>query len=72
MNQTQSCRYLIDFSIEKSAGRRYRQRFLLDKSCRKMCTIFSAVLRQQRTSDVMTTCGLSARSAVYYEAGPHC
>jgi hypothetical protein len=35
-------------------GRRYRQCFLLDKSCRKMYTIFSAVLRQQRKSDAMT------------------
>jgi hypothetical protein len=29
----------------------------------------SAVLRQQRKSDVMTSFGLSARSAVYYKAG---
>jgi hypothetical protein len=34
-----------------------------------MYTIFSAVLHQQRKSDVMTHCGRSARSAVYYEAG---
>jgi hypothetical protein len=47
-------RYLIGFSYEKSTGRRYRQCFILDKSCRKMYTIFSAVLRQQRRSDVMT------------------
>jgi hypothetical protein len=31
--------------------------------------IFSVVLRQQRKSDVMTSFGVSARSAVYYEAG---
>jgi hypothetical protein len=43
---------------------RYKQCFLLDKSCR---TIFSAVLRQQRKSDVMTSFGYSTRSAVYYE-----
>jgi hypothetical protein len=30
-----------------------------------MYTIFSAVLRQQRKGDVMTSFGLSARSAVY-------
>jgi hypothetical protein len=30
-------------------------------------TIFSAVLRQQKKSDVMTSFGLSARSAVYEE-----
>jgi hypothetical protein len=40
----------------------------LDKSSRKMYTIFSAVLRQQRKSDVMTSFGHSARSAVYYQA----
>jgi hypothetical protein len=34
-----------------------------------MYTIVSAVLRQQKESDVMTSFGLSARSAVYYEAG---
>jgi hypothetical protein len=32
-----------------------------------MYTIFSAVLRQQRKSDVMTYFGHSARSAVYYK-----
>jgi hypothetical protein len=69
MHQTQSCRYLIGFSYEKYAGRQYRQCFLLDKSCRKMYTIFSAVLRQQRKSDVMTSFGLSARSVIYYKAG---
>jgi hypothetical protein len=35
----------------------------------KMYTIFSAVLRQQAKSDVMTCFGNSARSAVYYQAG---
>jgi hypothetical protein len=69
MHQTQSYRYLIGFSYEKAAGRRYRQCFLLDKSCRKMYTIFSAVLRQQRKSDVITSFGLTACSAVYYQAG---
>jgi hypothetical protein len=34
-----------------------------------MYTIFSAVLRQQRKSDVMTYFGHSSRSAVYYKAG---
>jgi hypothetical protein len=33
-----------------------------------MYTIVSAVLRQQRKSDVMTYFGLTARSAIYYEA----
>jgi hypothetical protein len=37
----------------------------LEKSCRKMYTIFSAVQRQQRKSDVMMYFGHSARSAVY-------
>jgi hypothetical protein len=54
MHQMQSSRYLIAFSYEKSAGRRYRQCFLLDKPCKKNYTIFSAVLRQQRKSDIMT------------------
>jgi hypothetical protein len=64
MQQTKYSRYLIDFSYEKSAGR-HRQCFLLDKSCRKMHTIFSAVLRQLRKSDVMTSIGHSARNSVY-------
>jgi hypothetical protein len=42
--------------------------FFLEKSCRKMYTIFSAVQRQQRKSDVMTSFGLTACSAVYYHA----
>jgi hypothetical protein len=40
----------------------------LEKSCRKMYTIFSAVQRQQRKSDVMTSLDLTACSAVYYHA----
>jgi hypothetical protein len=36
-----------------------------------MYTIFSAVLRQQRKSDVMTSFGHSARSAVYHKAISH-
>jgi hypothetical protein len=36
-----------------------------------MYTIFSAVQRQQRKSDVMTYFGLTACSAVYYQV-PHC
>jgi hypothetical protein len=32
MHQTQSSRYLIGFSYENSAGRRYRHCFLLNKS----------------------------------------
>jgi hypothetical protein len=62
----------IGFTYEKFAGRRYRQCFLLDKSCRKMSgkmhTIFSAVLRQKRKSDVMTSFGHATRSAIYYKA----
>jgi hypothetical protein len=69
MQQTQT--YIIGFSYEKSTGCRYRQCFLFDKSCRKMYTIFSAVLRQQRKSDVMTSFGQSARSTVYYTASSH-
>jgi hypothetical protein len=68
MHQTQSPRYRIGFLNEKSAGRRYKQCVLLDKSSRKMYTIFSAVLRQQRKCDVMTYFGRSDRSAVYYKA----
>jgi hypothetical protein len=41
--------------------------FFLEKSCRKMYTIFSAVQRQQRKSDVMTSFVLTACSAVYYQ-----
>jgi hypothetical protein len=37
----------------------FRQCFLLDKSCRKMYTIFSTVLRQQRKSVAMTYFGFS-------------
>jgi hypothetical protein len=43
--------------------------FFLEKSCRKMYMIFSAVQRQQRESDVITSFGLTACSAVYYHAG---
>jgi hypothetical protein len=43
--------------------------FFLEKSCRKMHTIFFAVQRQQRKSDVKTSFGLAACSAVYYHAG---
>jgi hypothetical protein len=43
--------------------------FFLEKSRRKMYTIFSAVQRQHRKSDVMTYFGLTACSAVYYHAG---
>jgi hypothetical protein len=45
--------------------------FFLEKSCRKMYTIYSAVQRQQRKSDVMTSFGLIACSAVYYQV-PNC
>jgi hypothetical protein len=69
MHQTRTSRYLIGFPYVKSAGCRYRQCLLLDKSCRKMHTIFSAVLRQQKKSDVMTYFGHPARSAVYCEVG---
>jgi hypothetical protein len=68
MHQIQSSRDLINFSHEKSAGHQYGQCFLLDRSCRKMYTIFSAVLYCNRRK--VTSFGLSARSAVYYnEAG---
>jgi hypothetical protein len=43
----------------------------LEKSCRKMYAIFSAVQCQQRKSGVMTSFGLTACSAVYYQV-PHC
>jgi hypothetical protein len=43
--------------------------FFLEKSCRKMYTIFSVVQRQQRKSDVMMSFGLTACSAIYYHAG---
>jgi hypothetical protein len=65
MHQPQRYRYLIGFSYEKSAGRRYRQWVLLYKCRRKLYTIFSAMLCQQRKSDVMTSFGHSARSAIY-------
>jgi hypothetical protein len=42
----------------------------MEKSCRKMYTIFSAVQRQQRKSDVMTSFGITACSAIYYQV-PH-
>jgi hypothetical protein len=67
MHKMQSSRCLIDFSCETSASHRHRQYFLLDKSCRKMYTIYSAVLRQQRKSDVMRYFGHTARSAVYFK-----
>jgi hypothetical protein len=38
--------------------------------CRKMYTICSAVLRQQRKIDVMTYFGHTARSTVYYQQDP--
>jgi hypothetical protein len=66
MHQKQSSQYVIWFSYEKSAGRRYRQCFLFGK----MYTIFSAVQRQQRKGDVMAYFGLPACSAVYYQV-PH-
>jgi hypothetical protein len=43
--------------------------FSLEKSSRNMYMIFSAVKRQQRKSDVMTSFGLAACSAVNYHAG---
>jgi uncharacterized protein (DUF2461 family) len=60
MHQTQSSRYLIGLSYERYAGRRYRRCFRLDRSRRKMNTNFSAVLRQQRKSDVMMSWYLKA------------
>jgi hypothetical protein len=35
-------------------------------------SILSTVLRQQRKSDVITSFGHFARSAIYYKAGSHC
>jgi hypothetical protein len=69
MHQTQSPQDLIGYAHEKPAGHRYGQCFLFGKTCRKMYTIFSAVQRQQRKSDVMTSFGFTASSAVYYHAG---
>jgi hypothetical protein len=43
--------------------------YFLEKSCRKMYTIFSAVQRQRRKGDVMTSFGLAACSAICYHAG---
>jgi hypothetical protein len=40
MHQTQSYQYLIGSPYEPSAGRQYRQCFLLDKSGRKITRIF--------------------------------
>jgi hypothetical protein len=60
VHQTQSSRYIIDFSYEESEGRRHRKCIRLDKSCKNMYTIFSAVLRQQRKSDVVASFGHSA------------
>jgi hypothetical protein len=58
MHQTRSSRY----PLEKSPGRRwYRMNVRF--------TIFSAVLRQQRKSDIITSFGQSVRSAIYYKAG---
>jgi hypothetical protein len=37
----------------------------------KCTTIFSAMQRQQKQSDVMTSFGLTACSVVYYQV-PHC
>jgi hypothetical protein len=45
------------FRMKKSAWHRYRQCFLLGKSCRKMYTILLAVLRQQSKSHDMTYFG---------------
>jgi hypothetical protein len=61
MHQKQSSLDLQDTGIDKV--------FFLEKSCRKMYTVFSAVQRQQRKSDVKTYFGLAACSAVYYHAG---
>jgi hypothetical protein len=73
MRQKQSSQYVIGFSYEKSVlqDTGIDNVFFLEISCRKMYTIFSAVQRQQRKSDVMTSFGLAACSAVYYQV-PHC
>jgi hypothetical protein len=55
------------FFVWKISARR-RKCFLWDNSCGKTYTILSAVLRQQRKSDVMTSFGHSARSTVYCKA----
>jgi hypothetical protein len=63
MHQTQSSRYLIVFSYEKSAGRRHRQCFLMDKSCRKMYTILY-VNRVKVTSWRLLVASLAAPSII--------
>jgi hypothetical protein len=72
MHQTQSYRYLIGFSYAKSAGRRHRQCFLVDKSCTKMCTIFSPAFRQQRKSAVVTSFGCPLAATSIREQVFHC
>jgi hypothetical protein len=56
----------IGFSYEKSAGRRHRQCFLLDKSCRKCTQSFPWCYVNR---EKVTSFGHSARSAIYYKAG---
>jgi hypothetical protein len=60
MHQKQSSQYVIGFSYENLQDADTDNVFFLEKSCRKMYTIFSAVQRQQRKSDVMTAFGLTA------------
>jgi hypothetical protein len=70
MHQKQSSQDIIGYMRMKNLQDAGKDNvFFLKKSCRKMYTIFSAVQRQRRISDVMTSFGLAAYSAVYYHAG---
>jgi hypothetical protein len=66
MHQTQILDLSSVFRNEKLAEHRHRQWFFLDKSCRKMSRIFSAVLMyvNKRKSVVMTSSVHSARSTI--------
>jgi hypothetical protein len=68
MHKTQRSRYLIGFSYEKFAGRRYDNVFVWLNPVEK-CAQSTAVLLKQRKSDVMTYFSHSTRSAIYYKAG---
>jgi hypothetical protein len=68
MHQTQSSRYLICFSYEKSAGRRYRPCFLLENYA-QMYMVFPAMIRQQ-TSWCRLVTPLAVPSVM--KQVPHC
>jgi hypothetical protein len=63
--------YLIVFFVWKICRTPVGQCFLLDKSCRKMYTIFSAVLRQQRKRGVMTYLGSPLAAPSIIKQVPH-